>query len=272
MSTTCECCEQKVSEEDAQRRCWGCAKLWHSRCLKKPVDWRGPWHCDTCQRRYQSAGTRDITLDRELVWHLNGFALPEPALARCRRVAKYVSLGDDGRLRVRGRHYTELEVPPLYARLEVVRHAAGTLAFPDGDRLYQLLRQRFFWAGLRRDCLLVTQSLVSTQKERARFKSQPHLYPTEKAAAPFLYWAVDTIVGFQPPHPDTGATSVVIGVDCFGKWVEGAPLARLDSHHTAAWFHEEVVCRYGTPLGVRTDRGSEYKGQFARYCKLAGVQ
>ena len=96
MSTTCECCEQKVSEEDAQQRCWGCVKLWHSRCLKKQVDWRGPWHCDTCQRRYQSAGTRDITLDRELVWHLNGFALPEPALARCRRVTRYVSLGDDG--------------------------------------------------------------------------------------------------------------------------------------------------------------------------------
>ena len=139
-SNTCATCEREVREMDAQRRCWGCAKLWHSCCLRAQVDWRGPWHCPTCLRRCKRAGTRDLTLDHELVGHLNGFPLPEPVLARCCRAAKYVLLTDDGQLMVRGKHYTELEVPPLHARLGVVRHAAGALAFPDGNHLYQLLR------------------------------------------------------------------------------------------------------------------------------------
>ena len=85
-----------------------------------------------------------------------------PVLGQCERATRYVTLADDGRLYVRGRHYTQLEVPPLYARLEIVRYMAGSLAFPDGNRLYQLLRQRFFWSGLQRDCLLVARSLVCT--------------------------------------------------------------------------------------------------------------
>ena len=78
-------------------------------------------------------------------------------------------------------------------------------------------------------------------------------------------------MGLYPPYPDTGATSVVIGGDVFGKWVEGAPLAKLDSHHTTMWLYNELVCRYGTPLAVSTDRGLEYRGAFSRYCKLAGI-
>ena len=94
----------------------------------------------------------------------------------------------------------------------------------------------------------------------------------EKEAGPFLMWAIDSTVGLHSPHPDTGATSTVIIMDCFHKWLEGAPMARLDSLHTATWLHDETVCRYRTPLVVRTDRGSKYKGKFSQYCKLSGIQ
>ena len=40
----------------------------------------------------------------------------------------------------------------------------------------------------------------------------------------------------------------------------------------ATWLHDRIVCRYRTPLVVRTDRGSEYKGKFSQYCKLSGTQ
>ena len=78
-------------------------------------------------------------------------------------------------------------------------------------------------------------------------------------------------MGLYPPHPDTGTTSVVIGGDVFGKWVKGAPLAKLDSHHTTVWLHDELVCRYSTPLAICMDRGSEYCSAFSYYCKLAGI-
>ena len=82
-------------------------------------------------------------------------------------------------------------------------------------------------------------SLVCTQKERALFKPQQCFYPTEKGAGSFLIWAIDSMVGLHPPHPDTGATSAVIATDCFHKWLEGAPMARLDSLHTVV---QEGLC------------------------------
>ena len=45
-------------------------------------------------------------------------------------------LEDDGTLKVKGQHYTDLDVPPLYAWIDTLRYAAGSLAFPDGERLY----------------------------------------------------------------------------------------------------------------------------------------
>ena len=78
-------------------------------------------------------------------------------------------------------------------------------------------------------------------------------------------------MGLYPPHQYTGTTSMVVGGDVFRKWVEGAPLAKLDSHHTTVWLHDELACRYGTPLAVCTDRESEYRGTFSHYCKLAGT-
>ena len=78
-------------------------------------------------------------------------------------------------------------------------------------------------------------------------------------------------MGLYPPHPDTGATSVIVGGGNFGKWVEEAPLAKLDSHHTTVWLHDELVCRYGTPLAVHTNRGSEYHSNLTCYCKLVVI-
>ena len=91
------------------------------------------------------------------------------------------------------------------------------------------------------------------------------------AAGPFLIWAIDSILGLYPPHPDTGTSSAVLGGDIFGKWVEGAPLAKLNSYHTTVWLHNKLVCRYGTPLTVHIDRESEYRSTFLHYCKLAGI-
>ena len=46
----------------------------------------------------------------------------------------------------------------------------------------------------------------------------------------------------------------------------------LTSHEVALWFHAEIVCRYGLPVVVRTDKGSKYKGEFDMYMRRNGVE
>ena len=63
-----------------------------------------------------------------------------------------------------------------------------------------------------------------------------------------------------------------MGIDCFTKWVVAAPLAVLPSTTVAQWFHREVVCCFGVPNAVRTDRGIEFRGQFEAYCHGMGIR
>ena len=49
-------------------------------------------------------------------------------------------------------------------------------------------------------------------------------------------------------------------------------LSRKDAATILYWFHNNVVCRYGTPLLVRSDRGTEFRGHFAAYLASIGVQ
>jgi hypothetical protein len=81
---------------------------------------------------------------------------------------------------------------------------------------------------------------------------------------------VDSIGPLQPLAPD-GSDHIVVAVDPFTKWVEAAPIHK-DSYNTASWFHREVVCRYGVPTIVRSDRGTEYSGEFDLYLKGQGVE
>ncbi len=37
------------------------------------------------------------------------------------------------------------------------------------------------------------------------------------------------------------------------------------------WFHHRVVCFFGVPLAVRVDQGTEFKGEFQKYCQRLGV-
>ena len=93
--------------------------------------------------------------------------------------------------------------------------------------------------------------------EGAKFPDPPFLFPTEKGCRPFNMWCLDSIVNLAPATP-SGAQNVIVAVDPYSKWVEASPVDNLTSHEAANWLHSQIVCRYGVPYCIRTDRGVEY--------------
>ena len=96
-------------------------------------------------------------------------------------------MDDAERLWTKGKEDTWVEVPPIVDRLEIVCSAHATCDFADGRRLLELLRSRFFWKGMARDCTALAAASLAAQLEWAKFKRLRWLYPTEKGAAPFRY-------------------------------------------------------------------------------------
>ena len=113
-------------------------------------------------------------------------------------------------------------------------------------------------------CLCVTTEAEPVLKEKARCRPPPYLHAMSKMGGPFRFWCIDTITGLTPPAPD-GGTCIFVAIDPFTRWVEIGRSAALTSFRTAKWFHEQVVCRYGTPYGLHTDKGTEYWGDFDKY-------
>ena len=160
---TCAGCTCEISEGQVGRRCWGCASPYHGQCTKPPAIHRGPWHCAACLQQYRRAGVRDVALDVELMEHLATGCLAEDVevLTRCSRAARFLLLDDEGRLWSRGKEDTWVEVPPIGSRLAIVRKAHAACGYADGRRLLELMRSRYFWQGMARDCVATANASLT---------------------------------------------------------------------------------------------------------------
>ena len=168
---------------------------------------------------------------------------------RCKRVSKWFEW-DHPRLYLQGN--PRREVPPICTRAHLVAKCAVALAYPGGDRLYQALKQRYYWAHMHRDCNRICSTLAPQQLEAARFRRPPHIHATWKGRRPFALWCVDLVTKLEPPGRH-GETLCITAVCPFSKWVEAAPLPDKSSTTTMQWLHEFIVCRFGVPWGLRVD-------------------
>lgn len=97
---------------------------------------------------------------------------------RCQAAARWLKW-ERGRLWVND-IVGEREVPPLYERAGIIESAYLSLGCPGGERLYSLLRTRFYWKGMKRDCVVLCSVQFPSQRENRRPSVPPHLVPTEK--------------------------------------------------------------------------------------------
>ena len=115
------------------------------------------------------------------------------------------------------------------------------------------------------DCL---RRCAVCQKERAPPPPIEEVRWIDKGSAPFVGWSIDAAGPF--PQDGDGNRFLLVAVDPFSKWVEARAVPSLNSWR-AADFLQEIMGRWGKPRYVRTDHGSEFKGSFARLCKVLGI-
>ena len=171
-------------------------------------------------------------LDAELMSYLATGALAADidVQGRCTLAARFLWLDEVGRLWARGHGGVWVEIPPFNSRLDIVREAHMSLGYPSRARLCELLRLHFFWNGMSRNCLAVVAASLTVQVEWACFRRPRWLYPTERSAQPFRYYALDCFVQLSPAAPN-GGTAVVIAIDLLTKWLKYMILSHLDSYY-----------------------------------------
>ena len=107
------------------------------------------------------------------------------------------------------------------------------------------------------------------QRDRPLAPPTEELRWIDKGDIPFAGWRMDA-AGPVPKDAD-GNRYLRIAVDPFNKWVESRVVPLLHSWRVAKFLYDKLVARWGKPRWVQMDNGSEFAGDFAAFCKAAGI-
>ena len=131
------------------------------------------------------------------------------------------------------------------------------MGYPGGCHLYALLKRRWCWPRMVSDCIELCSTALPFALEHAKFTSPMYLLPTGKDLWPLYTMAMDLITGLK--YPDKTLSSILAVAICiFYKWLEAEFLANRSSRMVTRWFHESIVCHFGTPYVVLTNHGLEF--------------
>ena len=124
-------------------------------------------------------------------------------------------------------------------------------------KTFTKIRDRFWWSTMYQDVELYCRSCLICQRRKIpRRQRETALLGTPIADYPFLRVGVD-VVG---PLPQTlsGNKYIVVFTDSFTRWPEAFPVPEQKEETIAQLLVEELICRYGAPKYLVSDRGSNF--------------
>jgi len=163
-------------------------------------------------------------------------------------------------------------IVPASLRLDILRayHDAPTSGHLGTLKTLQRIRERFFWPHLNADVTAYVAGCQDCQRHKTpRRPTQGHLQPLH-ITEPWHTVHVDT---FGPlPVTENGNAYVIVFTDHFTRWPEAFATASNDAETAARLLTNELICRYGAPARLLSDRGTNYTSALvSTVCRLLGV-
>jgi transposase InsO family protein len=173
--------------------------------------------------------------------------------------------------RARSRVHTQLRlcVPKTERRRMLYQHHDGN-AHPGVIHLYDKLREHVWWPRMLSSVCDYVRQCHECQKvkgERAKYLARPMSLPD----GPWTHVAIDHIGPF--PMTNGGYKYILVIVDRFTRYAEAFPCTDESAPTTARIFIEHIICRYGFPLVLLSDRGSGFTSiLFTELLKILSIK
>ena len=271
----CKVCGNR--RQDAQMLlCDNCDDGYHIFCLKPPLNAVPPgrWYCDICKSSSieditSKQITGDVTGDTELLTYLNDGIPPEFAQSRKRireKAKKYRVL--DGHLQ-KATSTGFRTVPPIHKREDVIRRVHDYLGHMGINRTINLINKRYWWWGMTQHVREFVSNCPACMSNRLRFDVATPMQPIEVEPYPWAQVGVD----LQGPYQASASGNRYVMVVCcyFTKFPEAIPIKEKTAKTVADAFSREIICRYGCPYTVISDRGTEFQSTFEDLMKSCGI-
>lgn len=134
---------------------------------------------------------------------------------------------------------------------------SGHLGF---DKTYSKIKSRYFWITIRSDTKIYIETCRLCQGKKAENKMAAGLLCPIKTGGPFEMVGMDLLGPF--PTSDRGHRNIIVATDYLTRWAECRAIPNGSSQEVANFFAESIVCRYGAPQIILTDRGKCFESKF----------
>jgi len=132
------------------------------------------------------------------------------------------------------------------------------------------VQRRAFWIGWRNDVVRFCRRCTNCNTyHRGVLPRNASLQPI-LAGAPFERVSID----LTGPHVRTprGSVYILTCIDVFTKWTEAFPLPNKEAAVVARVLVEQVFCRFGVPIALLSDNGTEVDSTIMReICKILDI-
>jgi hypothetical protein len=126
---------------------------------------------------------------------------------------------------------------------------------------YKRIAEKYFWGEMKADIESFVKQCHRCQLRSPRQGEAP-LTPITKTPVPFYQIGID-VMG---PLPITLKENrfIVVAVDHFTKWPEARAMKEINAQNVAAFLYTEIICRYGAPKIMTSDRGHEFNNELIK--------
>ena len=130
------------------------------------------------------------------------------------------------------------------------------------DKTFDALRLKYYWPNMYKELYDYVNNCVTCQT-RSLKKVQPPLQETDIPPFPFAKVGLD----LSGPYPKTlSGNKYIIGfVDWYSGWCEAFAVPDKTAENVAHLLLDEIIPRFGTPLEIVTDNGTENVNQVMKH-------
>jgi transposase InsO family protein len=202
-----------------------------------------------------------LNVNERRVLNQNEFVVSEDGLLYCCEIPT-------SRTRSKIRTQIRLCIPKT-ERKRILQEYHDKMAHAGIVHLYDKLRDVVWWPRMLRDIVKYVSKCELCQRSKGNRKS----VLTRSMNIPTRPWSHISVDHVGPlPASDNGNKYILVVIDRFTRYAEAFPVESLSSEETAKILVEKIICRYGMPEVIGSDRGSVFVGiTINQIFKILGV-
>ena len=170
----------------------------------------------------------------------------------------------------RNGHQYHVKYVPCSERKEIIRQYHQTLGHMQCATILPILEVRYYWPTMEEDIKNFQSSCSICQMNQAGVHYPRPLHPHEPVGIPFQKWGIDFV--HDLPETDEGFKNV-FSAKCYATKIVIFVKTKDRTARTAArCIFENIVCKYGTPQEIVSDRAPAFLDQVLQeYLKILEI-